>query len=115
MKRDAGVPDCGRPPGLADPCGVRQHSRLRVGKGNDAAEGLDVEAEGRRGSTIQRRRRSTSGLLIRIKDPRDVADVVAFLASPAARWITGVSLAVDGGLSLRKHPELLDPPGSDAG
>jgi hypothetical protein len=40
---------------------------------------------------------------------------VAFLASPAARWITGVSLAVDGGRSLRKHPELLDPPGSDAG
>jgi NAD(P)-dependent dehydrogenase (short-subunit alcohol dehydrogenase family) len=43
------------------------------------------------------------------------ADVVAFLASPAARWITGVFVAIDGGLSLRKHPELLAPPGSDAG
>jgi NAD(P)-dependent dehydrogenase (short-subunit alcohol dehydrogenase family) len=30
------------------------------------------------------------------------ANVVAFLASHAARWITSTSLAVDGGLSLRK-------------
>ena len=43
----------------------------------------------------------------RIADGRDVADVAAFLASPAARWITGVSLPVDGGMSLREHPELL--------
>jgi NAD(P)-dependent dehydrogenase (short-subunit alcohol dehydrogenase family) len=38
----------------------------------------------------------------------DIAEVVAFLASPAARWITGVSLPVDGGMSLREHPALLD-------
>lgn len=29
----------------------------------------------------------------------DIADAVLFLASPAARWITGVNLVVDGGMS----------------
>jgi NAD(P)-dependent dehydrogenase (short-subunit alcohol dehydrogenase family) len=37
----------------------------------------------------------------------EIAEVVCFLASSAARWITGVSLAVDGGMSLREHPRLL--------
>jgi NAD(P)-dependent dehydrogenase (short-subunit alcohol dehydrogenase family) len=36
----------------------------------------------------------------RIGDPSDVADACLFLASPAASWITGVNLAVDGGISL---------------
>ncbi len=38
--------------------------------------------------------------LKRIRKPEDVADVVAFLASDAARWITGASIAVDGGTKL---------------
>jgi NAD(P)-dependent dehydrogenase (short-subunit alcohol dehydrogenase family) len=38
--------------------------------------------------------------LKRIGKPEDVADVVAFLASSAARWITGASIAVDGGSKL---------------
>ncbi|HXC51551.1 MAG TPA: glucose 1-dehydrogenase [Candidatus Limnocylindrales bacterium] len=33
----------------------------------------------------------------RIADPADIADVVAFLASDDARWITGQSIRVDGG------------------
>jgi len=35
----------------------------------------------------------------RLGRPEDVADACLFLASPAARWITGASLVLDGGLS----------------
>ena len=38
--------------------------------------------------------------LKRIGKPEDVADVVAFLASDAARWITGATIPVDGGSKL---------------
>ncbi len=33
----------------------------------------------------------------RLAEPEDIADVVAFFASDAARWITGRTLVVDGG------------------
>jgi len=36
----------------------------------------------------------------------EIGDVVAFLASPGARWITGASIPVDGGMSLTEHPKL---------
>ena len=38
--------------------------------------------------------------LKRMGKPEDVADVVAFLASDKARWITGASIPVDGGSKL---------------
>ena len=38
--------------------------------------------------------------LKRIGKPEDIADVVAFMASDAARWITGASIPVDGGSKL---------------
>jgi NAD(P)-dependent dehydrogenase (short-subunit alcohol dehydrogenase family) len=38
--------------------------------------------------------------LKRIGKPEDVADVIAFLASDGARWITGASIPIDGGSKL---------------
>jgi len=38
--------------------------------------------------------------LKRLGKPEDVADVVAFMVSDAARWITGASIPVDGGSKL---------------
>jgi len=40
--------------------------------------------------------------LRRIGEPEDVADVITFLASDAARYITGQTILVDGGLTIQQ-------------
>jgi NAD(P)-dependent dehydrogenase (short-subunit alcohol dehydrogenase family) len=37
----------------------------------------------------------------REQTPEDIGELAAFLASPAARNITGQAIAVDGGITLR--------------
>ena len=36
--------------------------------------------------------------LRRIGEPEDIADVVAFFASDESRWLTGLTVAANGGL-----------------
>jgi 3-oxoacyl-[acyl-carrier protein] reductase len=41
------------------------------------------------------------GPLGRVGEPDDIAEVILFLASHAARYVTGQVIVVDGGLAIR--------------
>lgn len=43
--------------------------------------------------------------LQRLGEPREVAEAIAFLLSPAASFISGASLVVDGGMTAKKDAE----------
>ena len=73
------------------PLGIRANA---VGPGMIQTEGTRVNYEGQKGE--QRARAVPLG---RTGLPEDIADVVGFLASDDARYVTGQVIYVDGGLS----------------
>ncbi|GAA2400674.1 SDR family oxidoreductase [Streptomyces glaucosporus] len=60
----------------------------------------DMNADWLRGNEEARRRTAAQSALGRVGEPRDVADVVAFLASDDSRWVTGHWLDTTGGALL---------------
>lgn len=40
-------------------------------------------------------------------EPAEIADLVVFLASEKARWITGANLDINGGAHLKRYPDVL--------
>jgi 3-oxoacyl-[acyl-carrier protein] reductase len=59
---------------------------------------IDTELFGQDKTEEDKRRFAQMAALGRLGRPEDIADVVAFLASDEARWVTGQNLRANGGL-----------------
>ena len=74
---------------LVQPGTVRTHRRQKLFEKWAAQDGLDV------GEYISRQARQLG--VTRLGEPRDIAEVVAFLCSEESRWMQGSIVDVDGG------------------
>jgi NAD(P)-dependent dehydrogenase (short-subunit alcohol dehydrogenase family) len=66
--------------------GQRRSHALRL-----ASEGADIN-----GMAAMR-----NAMPVQVLQPSDISDAIAFLVSDQAKWVTGVSLPVDAGFSIR--------------
>ncbi|CUU57114.1 3-oxoacyl-[acyl-carrier protein] reductase [Parafrankia irregularis] len=84
---------------LAKDLGVRG---ITVNSVNPGIIDTDVNADWLRGDEQAPAARSAASLSVfgRVGQPQDVADVVAFVASPDARWVTGQTIDTTGGSAL---------------
>jgi len=74
---------------------------------NAVAPGIvdtDTNAGWLRGNPEAQANAASYSAFDRVGEPEDIADVVAFLASPAARWVTGQVLDATGGSHLGSRP-----------
>ncbi|WP_051716753.1 glucose 1-dehydrogenase [Streptomyces megasporus] len=74
--------------------------RITVNAVAPGAVDTDMNADWLRGNDEARRQTAAQSALGRVGEPRDIADVVAFLASDDSRWITGQWLDATGGALL---------------
>lgn len=78
---------------IVHPTGVASGMTMNEAMGRLAAEA----AAGGKNSIAEMQ----NALPIEILQPSDISDTIAFLVSDQAKWITGVSLPVDAGFSIR--------------
>lgn len=81
------------------PSGVRVNQVMPGATGTDRMYDLAATKAGRNGTTVQQEIAEVVSAipLGRWADPGEIADAVAFLASPRSAFTTGHSLSVDGG------------------
>ena len=82
------------------PAGIRFNSILPAATETERFQELLADRARRAGITVdeEARQQRAASPLGRIATPQEFANVAAFLCSPAASFVTGVMLPVDGGM-----------------
>jgi NAD(P)-dependent dehydrogenase (short-subunit alcohol dehydrogenase family) len=78
---------------IVHPTGVASGMTMNAAMAEIAAQAMAGDASGI--AAMQ------NAMPVQILQPEDISDAIAFLVSDQAKWITGVSLPVDAGFSIR--------------